>query len=127
MVDFAIVLQPNANLKSKLPYLCSSVPGAPRSYNHSIHSPILVRPIAVSIETKREADNYEPGLLQLGIWTSAHFARLSELLTTAGHGDTTLPVLPTLLVQGPLWRFCLASRTPDNGTVSEIHHVQLFA
>lgn len=121
MVDFAIVLQPSDKLMSKLPHLHATTPSAAaRSYNHSLYNPIIDRPIAVSIETKREADNFESGLFQLGIWTTAQLTRLSELLAAAGHGNTTLPVLPTLLVQGPSWHFCLASRGVERGTVSSI-------
>lgn len=93
MVGFAIVLQPSNNLTSKLSRFCSSVPGAARSYNHILYNSIIDRPIAVSIETRRESDNFEAGLFQLGTWTSAPFAHLAELLQAAAHSNTTLPVL----------------------------------
>ena len=87
------------------------------SFNHTLHPPLLRRPIAVSIETKRQGENFHDALAQLGVWSAAHFARLTELLVAAGRAHFRPPMLPLLVSQGSDWKFLLAEKTPAGEVV----------
>lgn len=80
MVNFALVLEPSDVTKIAASHLPPNARQGGFSFNHTLHSPLLHRAIAVSIETKRQGENFQDALAQLGIWASAHFARLTELL-----------------------------------------------
>ncbi|KAK5732275.1 hypothetical protein LTS12_027154, partial [Elasticomyces elasticus] len=67
-------------------------------FNHTLYGPIANRPIAISMETKREGEGQTTGRAQLEIWVAAHFNRLQEI---ACDGAEELPFLPLLLTQGP--------------------------
>ncbi|KAG9985570.1 hypothetical protein KCU78_g20730, partial [Aureobasidium melanogenum] len=111
MVDFALVLEDSEPLGAAATRLRINADKGVFSFNHTTHSPLLRRPIAVSIETKRQGEHFQDALDQLGVWTSAHFARLTELLTTAGRSHVRPPMLPCLVAQGSDWKFILAEKT----------------
>ncbi|KAG9512305.1 hypothetical protein KCV07_g9540, partial [Aureobasidium melanogenum] len=111
MVDFALVLEDSDALRAAATRLPVNADKGVFSFNHTTHSPLLRRPIAVSIETKRQGEHFQDALDQLGVWTSAHFARLTELLTAAGRSHVRPPMLPCLVAQGSDWKFILAEKT----------------
>ncbi|THY06935.1 hypothetical protein D6D01_09836 [Aureobasidium pullulans] len=111
MVDFALVLEDSDALRAAAARLPINAGKGVFSFNHTTHSPLLRRPIAVSIETKRQGEHFQDALDQLGVWTSAHFARLTELLTAAGRSHVRPPMLPCLIAQGSDWKFILAEKT----------------
>jgi hypothetical protein len=100
MVDFALVLEDSDALRAAAARLPINADKGVFSFNHTTHSSLLRRPIAVSIETKRQGEHFQDTLDQLGVWTSAHFARLTELLTAAGRSHVRPPMLPCLVAQG---------------------------
>ncbi|THY39233.1 hypothetical protein D6C98_10080 [Aureobasidium pullulans] len=110
-VDFALVLEDSDVLRAAAARLPNNADKGVFSYNHTSYSPLLRRPIAVSIETKRQGEHFRDALAQLGVWTSAHFARLTELLTAAGRSHVRPPMLPCLIAQGSDWKFILAEKT----------------
>ncbi|THV91991.1 hypothetical protein D6D27_05160 [Aureobasidium pullulans] len=111
MVDFALVLEDSDALRAAAARLPINAGKGVFSFNHTTHSPQLRRPIAVSIETKRQGERFQDALDQLGVWTSAHFARLTELLTATGRSHVRPPMLPCLVAQGSDWKFILAEKT----------------
>jgi len=112
VVDFVFFLEPSDVTESffgKLP----REPHHGHDFNHTLHGPIANRPVAISMETKREGEGQIAGRAQLGIWVTAHLNRLQEL----GRGEEVeLPALPLLLTQGPVWLFLLARRERDGDT-----------
>ncbi|KAK1827541.1 hypothetical protein QBC39DRAFT_334089 [Podospora conica] len=50
------------------------------SVNHTSSPHLTCNPIAISIETKAASPNQEEAELQMGVWMTAHFARLRALL-----------------------------------------------
>ncbi|KAK3618328.1 hypothetical protein LTR56_024722 [Elasticomyces elasticus] len=69
--------------------------------------PIANRPIAISMETKREGEGQTTGRAQLEIWVAAHLNRPQEI---ACDGAEELPFLPLLLTRGPVWSLLFAHR-----------------
>jgi len=118
MVDFALVLEDSDTLGAAAARLRIHADKGVFSFNHTTHSPLLRRPIAVSVETKRQGEHFQDALDQLGVWTSAHYARLTELLTTAGRSHVRPPMLPCLVAQGSDWKFILAEKTLAGEVVS---------
>jgi hypothetical protein len=118
MVDFALVLEDSDVLRAAATRLPNYADKGAFPYNHTSYSPLLRRPIAVSIETKRQGEHFQDALDQFGVWTSAHFARLTELLTAAGRSHVRPPMLPCLIAQGSDWKFVLAEKTLAGQVVS---------
>lgn len=104
MVDYALVLEEPDDLYEGI---ISTLRAENRpSINHTMMEALRFSPIAVSIETKRGAVDEDTAHVQLGMWVSAHFARLRQL--TDGNGFTQLPVLPLVIVQGFEWKLMFA-------------------
>jgi hypothetical protein len=106
------------------------------SINHSNHPPLLSNPIVISIETKAASPNQEEAELQMGVWMTAHFARLRALvvrqcdrrrpgLSSSERGSSVLDAdtkwrqaidelgfLPGLLVLQHEWYFVAATWAP---------------
>lgn len=111
VVDFVFFLEPSKVTEGffgALPW----EPNHGHDFNHTLHDPIAERPIAISMETKREGEGQSTGRAQLDIWVAAHLNRLQEM----GRAETVLPILPLLLTQGPVWSLLLARRERDGET-----------
>ncbi|KAL0764041.1 hypothetical protein CaCOL14_013368 [Colletotrichum acutatum] len=79
----------------------------PQSINHTEYDPFRLQPITVSIETKKPGGDEDMARAQLGVWVSAHFLRLHELV-----GPKRLDVtLPLLQVTGSTWQILFATET----------------
>lgn len=106
VIDFVFFLEPS-NITERafgdLPWETNHGHG----FNHTLYDPIANRPIAISMETKREGEGQTTGWAQLEIWVAAHFNRLQEIDC---HGTEDLPFLPLLLTQGPVWSLLFAHR-----------------
>lgn len=81
-----------------------------RSWNHSQDEILRSEPICVNVETKSDSGNMTESEIQLGIWVSAQYLKLKELLTHNSK-PLTLPWLPLLIVKGELWYLLLASHS----------------
>lgn len=79
------------------------------SINHISPECLRYEPIAVSIVTKRGAVDEDEAFVQLSLWVSAHYIRLRQL---AGP-NTSLPVLPLILVLDHEWTFLLAEKQEE--------------
>ncbi|KAG9977272.1 hypothetical protein KCU90_g26439, partial [Aureobasidium melanogenum] len=62
MVDFALVLEDSDALRAAAARLPINADKGVFSFNHTTHSPLLRRPIAVSIETKRQGEHFQDAL-----------------------------------------------------------------
>jgi len=83
------------------------------SINHTAAEYVRFKPIAVSIETKRGNVDEDRMYVQLGMWLSAHFARLRQLTGS----DCQLPALPVVIVQGHNWSLMIAEVGADRKVV----------
>ena len=115
LVDYAIMVDSNTEFKDRIVARLSRRPAIPvqrvaPSINSTSAEWIRFNPIAVSIETKREADHRDLADVQLGIWTVSHFLKLQQL--TQDPSTAKLPVLPVISVVGHQWRLMLAYMTP---------------
>ena len=103
LVDHAIILNGDSKwdrqLRKKL------LTEGKESINHADAEHIDLRPIAISMLTKRAAIEEDVAQLQLGVWVAAHFERLRQLARPSAR----LPTLPLLFVQGHEWKLKLAS------------------
>ncbi|TKX19105.1 hypothetical protein C1H76_8723 [Elsinoe australis] len=106
MIDFAFCLEAEEIPELRELLLSNARHGF--ELNHTDHAPTSQRPIAISIETKRQGVDREKGELQLEIWASAHLNRLQALVPP--DLATELPVLPLVLVQGATWSVMFAQR-----------------
>ncbi|THW20031.1 hypothetical protein D6C78_01485 [Aureobasidium pullulans] len=113
-VDFAITLEPDSAMNTAL----SEVPD--RSWNHSQDEILRAEPICVNVETKSASGNMTESEIQLGIWVSAQYLKLKELLTHNSK-PLTLPWLPLLIVKGELWYLLLASHSSGITTLWSRH------
>lgn len=129
LVDFCLALEPTSTLER----LVASQPPPLQTINQTTYGPLVLRPIAVAIETKPEA-SAESGNHQLATWTKAWMAR-AELMSKwimehkpdgIGETERQLPVLPLIRVVGHDWKlaFAWADKVLDEGSsvviVSEI-------
>ncbi|OHF04581.1 hypothetical protein CORC01_00052 [Colletotrichum orchidophilum] len=82
-------------------------PPPPQSINHTEYDPFRLQPITVSIETKKPGGDEDMARAHLGVWASAHFLRLHDLLGPKRLGVT----LPLLQVTGSTWQILFATET----------------
>ena len=107
-----INLQRLAAMAARYPYETASV-------NHTFYTPLLIRPVSVSIETKQTGEGWHMAMLQSGVWVAAQFAKLERLVIDIGGGGVgAIPFLPLVVVQGHDWFFLAASRGVLGQTVS---------
>ncbi|KAK4906634.1 hypothetical protein LTR49_024247 [Elasticomyces elasticus] len=112
VVDFVFFLEPSNVIEKAfgdLPWEANHG----HDFNHTLYGPIANRPIAISMETKREGEGQATGRAQLEIWVAAHFNRLQEM---ACEEAEELPFLPLLLAQGPVWSLLFAHRQREGQT-----------
>ena len=123
MVDFAIVLEPSpttiAGFSENLDPLDPTHGVA--SFNQTTDHIVSNRPLAVNIESKSHTGDFDKAFLQLSIWISAQYKRLSLLAETAGHKakEMQLPPLPLLIAHGARWTLGFA--THHNGETVRIY------
>lgn len=116
VVDFVFFLQASHATSAAFRHLPWETGTHGRDFNHTLHAPIADRPIAVSVETKREGEGQTVGQGQLNVWVAAQYNRLQHLLNDVGSNHLEqLPTLPLLLAQGPVWSLSLAQRHPEGG------------
>ena len=120
LVDFAILLRRSPAIDQGYFDLPLEDGSNTKTLNHTVHAPCIMRPIAVSIETKREGEGGVEGRTQLSVWVAAHFTRLGELVRRRLDKHAPPPVLPPLplvLVQGATWSLLVAQRDSAGKTV----------
>lgn len=101
--------------------------------NHTDEYGLRNRPIAVSIETKRQGEErLADAELQLGTWHAAQWKLLERLVTQNGGTLDELPFLPAVVVHGHIWSFAATTREglttvlwleQEFGSTSSLHGV----
>ncbi|KAK7704300.1 hypothetical protein SLS57_010549 [Botryosphaeria dothidea] len=73
------------------------------------------------IETKRRAIEEDEAEVQLSNWVSAHFTHLRLLSSDYGElSSESIPALPLILIQGDVWRLCIAK----SESLHELHIIK---
>ncbi|RSL75900.1 hypothetical protein CEP51_010454 [Fusarium floridanum] len=105
--------------------------------NHTDYQPLQLRPIVLSIETKRPSKDLDTAQLQMGVWQSAHWKFLE--LAVADKLRSTLPpdtdqetvfaatktalmelkFLPGIIIQGHRWFFVFSTLESEDEGKSE--------
>ncbi|KAI0547246.1 hypothetical protein F4679DRAFT_597867 [Xylaria curta] len=110
-VDFAIALEPGGTAADRR--MIADMIEARResmpwwSINHTDYSPLLHRPIAISIETKRTNDDFEKARVQLMVWLAAQWVKLESMT------DRPPDILPAIIIQGHDWYLVVSTRADD--------------
>ncbi|GAW25774.1 putative methyltransferase type 11 [Rosellinia necatrix] len=119
-VDFAIALEPirtavdgtatemmtaDGTVADRIEACRKSMPGL--SINHTDYAPLLHRPIAISVETKRTNDDFEKARVQLMVWLAAQWAKVESMT------DHPPEVLPAIIIQGHDWYLVTSTRADD--------------
>ncbi|KAI0469904.1 hypothetical protein GGR56DRAFT_661653 [Xylariaceae sp. FL0804] len=106
---------------ARIDKLCEASPFL--SINHTDSPPLLLRPVAVSVETKRPVGDANEANLQIGTWQAAQWNKLIELIEDredrSADDDvadplSTLEFLPGIIIRGQDWYFVATSRAADN-------------
>lgn len=113
MVDLAMAIRPAEDLLDRIKDLLRKTDGL--SINHTDAQYLRHNPIGISMKTGRDGKDEKGSNIKLGVWVSAHFAKLSQL----NHGNEGLPPLPLLMIHGHLWDFMIAHKV--NATRIEIY------
>ncbi|TRX88849.1 hypothetical protein FHL15_010308 [Xylaria flabelliformis] len=115
-VDFAIALEPGgtaANRKTIANAIEARRESMPWwSINHTDYSPLLNRPIAISVETKRTNDDFEKARVQLMVWLAAQWVKLESMT------DRPPNILPAIIIQGHDWYLVVSTRADDGKKVT---------
>ncbi|KAM4067210.1 hypothetical protein HRG_001194 [Hirsutella rhossiliensis] len=107
MVDFCLVVRPNAHEQDVINSLCKSRPSL--TINHTNWGKISKHPIALSIETKRQGEQLDEAFLQIGTWHSSQWRRLRYRGCAAG----TIDFLPGIITHGHDWLFVATTLGED--------------
>ncbi|KAK2036408.1 hypothetical protein LZ31DRAFT_547516 [Colletotrichum somersetense] len=91
----------------------------PQSINHTEYDPLVLRPISVSIETKKLGSSEDMAKAQLSVWVSAQLNRFHQLLGPQPIGIT----LPLLNVSGSTWQILFAVEKEDR--IDLVHFVRV--
>lgn len=108
LVDLAIIIDSDGNrdlenrIKTKI--LQQDTKAGQDSINCTSAEYVQFNPIAVAIETKRDVSSGDP-YLQLGIWMTAHFLKLRQLVSP----KVSLLSMPVLRVDGHRWYLLFAT------------------
>ncbi|KAK2053474.1 hypothetical protein LY76DRAFT_274210 [Colletotrichum caudatum] len=106
-VDYVLALEPRNDPVDGV-QAAAALLGLSRAWrdaaaNHNGFIPIASRPVAASIETKRDDSHTQKAALQMGIW---HTGQWKFLLDKAGSDALGgLPFLPGIVVHGHRWCF----------------------
>ncbi|GJC90404.1 hypothetical protein ColLi_13242 [Colletotrichum liriopes] len=91
------------------------------SANHTEYDPLRLRPIAVSIETKKPDVAGDVAITQLSVWATAHLTRLHDLLL---HPSPIPMPLPLIYVSGNLWQVYFAVEREDHIVVFDTFSIE---
>ncbi|KLU90453.1 hypothetical protein MAPG_10307 [Magnaporthiopsis poae ATCC 64411] len=101
MVDFALVLQvASTPLEAPIYQAVYRTGYGVQPINHSAYTPLLNRPIGVSIETKNTGRNLETAQVRLSLWAVAWLRRMEAL----GNGARVPLAMPVIQVVGHIWK-----------------------
>ena len=96
MVDFAFFIRPDKDMEKNIRCTLRGELKEAQSVNQTMHAPLRMRPIVISVETKLPFSGGETADVQSAIWTGAGFTRTRQILPETEE----IPTMPTLLAYG---------------------------
>ncbi|RSL83940.1 hypothetical protein CDV31_016768 [Fusarium ambrosium] len=102
MVDYAVVLLPDADLESAIDTFLARQPHTMATINQTRYEPLRTCPAPIFIETKTAAGNMETANVQLGIWVAAWHQRMRSIIEFGG-GNHRVITIPVIQVVGTVW------------------------
>ncbi|TQN64967.1 hypothetical protein CSHISOI_10466 [Colletotrichum shisoi] len=85
--------------------------------NHTDFTMMRNHPIALSIESKKQAGSHDDATLQIGTWHAAQWKFFARRRASKGMTLDGLDFLPGLIVQGNDWFFVASTRKDDETTL----------
>ncbi|GJC85432.1 hypothetical protein ColLi_08270 [Colletotrichum liriopes] len=121
MVDFCFYIDSNVASRSD-PAVNDAVTelrawSPSEAVNHTDFTMMRNHPIALSIESKKQAGNHDDATLQIGTWHAAQWRFLARIRASKGLTLDGLEFLPGLIVQGNDWFFVASTRRDDETTL----------
>ena len=100
MIDFAVLAELLEPQKAAVKLLMEGVENVGhRTINQTMRTAARVKPIIISVKTKKEATAYEDAKFKLAMWVTAWHNRIRLL-----EGEQMrCPPLPAFICLGPLW------------------------
>jgi hypothetical protein len=106
LVDFCIYMQPGRDSPEQAAIDNMRYRDRPsRSINHVDSGLLNKHPIAISIETKREGEDYTNAINQMATWHSAQLRSLCYVSPGITRTLSHIELLPGIIVQGHDWNF----------------------
>lgn len=102
MVDFAVNLQPDEELKALIEKILYTQPYGCDTINQTMYEPLRLRPAPIFIETKNKTGSIEAATTQLAVWVSAWHERLRSIMALSGIADRIITA-PAIQVVGAVW------------------------
>ncbi|TWU70369.1 hypothetical protein ED733_000025 [Metarhizium rileyi] len=102
MVDFALVIRPEANLQRLIDEFLAKQRDATATINQTRYEPLRTRPAPIFIETKVSSGTMEDANVQLGIWVAAWHQRMRSIIALGGVTDKIITI-PVVQVVGGVW------------------------
>ena len=96
MVDFAIYIKPDKEMKNSIRYTLRGNLKESQSVNQTMHGPLRMCPIAISVETKLPFSGGDTADIQSATWMGAGLARIRQMLPESDD----IPTMPALLAHG---------------------------
>ncbi|KAL8764901.1 MAG: hypothetical protein Q9209_007826 [Squamulea sp. 1 TL-2023] len=120
VVDYTLVLRPDALIASRYKSLKPLPKADSKSWNNTTSNNVRATPIAVNFETKAPNKSWTDGKPQLAVWTMSLFNRLSKFwkpslsLPDAPQLPPTatlkIPAMPLIVAQGHDWHLMIISQ-----------------
>ncbi|KAF4506936.1 hypothetical protein G6O67_005620 [Ophiocordyceps sinensis] len=110
MIDFCLTIRPEPRDQEIIDNIRRQRPG--NSINHTDWASLRKHPIAISIDTKRQGENYDAALLQIATWHSAQWRSLRWGRREDSGPLPSIEFLSRLIIQGHDWQFvpCILGR-----------------
>ncbi|KAF4983780.1 hypothetical protein FDECE_17229 [Fusarium decemcellulare] len=102
MVDYAVVLLPDADLESAIDTFLARQLHTMATINQTRYEPLRTCPAPIFIETKTAAGNMETANVQLGIWVAAWHQRMHSIIEFGGENHRVITI-PVIQVVGTVW------------------------
>ncbi|CAG9950432.1 unnamed protein product [Clonostachys rosea f. rosea IK726] len=141
MVDFCLFDESDVDAQARRALAQRTVT---QTVNHTDYRPLQLRPITLSIETKRPGKDLDAAQLQMGVWHAAQWRFLQsavkavitstqpdgadeEAITDAAKAALSqLGFLPGVIIQGHRWLFVFSTLEPQATTLEDGTNITVY-
>ncbi|KAF5022985.1 hypothetical protein F66182_4942 [Fusarium sp. NRRL 66182] len=114
-VDFCIYVDPSCDEKLDRPTsqslvstMCNRMTEG--AINHTDYAPLMERPLALSIETRKLGEGWHASIVQMSVWQAAQWNLLDQITPPGHRADEVLDFLPGIIIQGHNWYLVITTR-----------------